>query len=396
MDLKELTPIYAQSLGGEAGKLLKKLGLPDKKNENYKYTRFAHRLPEKFQKASPQNEGQLSSSGHRELKKLKALGGPLLAFNHGHLDKALSSNIQALDLVLVDSPLPFSCDPFELLNRGGQQGKVWQIHLPPQSFTPLLVIAHFHGKECWSLPQIKIQAGAQARAHILECYFSDGNIQSYSSAVSELHLEEGAQIEYIKGLFEDEKALHVGKFMASLQKKAQLHSLTISLGASLARNNLEIDLHGEDSEAHVHGLFALREEQHHDNFSLIHHHAPHTSGHQVFKGLIDDQAHGVFTGKILIGRKAKGANSGQLNKNLLLSNKAHVNTQPQLEVYTNDVQCTHGATSGQISEEEIFYLQSRGIPRSQSTKNSLSRLCQRSFGIYPMPFSKRNDLSNII
>jgi Fe-S cluster assembly protein SufD len=142
--------------------------------------------------------------------------------------------------------------------------------------------------------------------------------------------------------------------------------MTLDFGLLTARHNLCINLRETGAEASAHGLFALDKNDHVDIFSTIIHHAPHTTSNQLFKGILNGDSHGVFTGKIIVKKDAQQSHSSQLNKNLLLSKKAHIDTRPQLMVHADDVKCSHGATIGQLSKDEEFYLETRGISKERA------------------------------
>ncbi|MBP9682745.1 MAG: SufD family Fe-S cluster assembly protein, partial [Bacteriovorax sp.] len=137
---------------------------------------------------------------------------------------------------------------------------------------------------------------------------------------------------------------------------------------SLARHNINLELREATAEGAVHGLFTLKKNEHTDIFSTITHFADHTYSDQLFKGILAGESHGVFTGKIIIKQDAQQSTSSQLNKNLILSKKARIDTRPQLLVHADDVKCSHGATIGQLSGDEEFYLQSRGIPKEHARR----------------------------
>ena len=149
-------------------------------------------------------------------------------------------------------------------------------------------------------------------------------------------------------------------------KDARYLGTVFTLGAKKSRTFLNIELLGENSQADLHGLYALNNEQHHDTYSKIHHKTAHTDSRQVYKGIINDNARGVFTGKVRIDQDAQLVNAEQLNKNLLLSKKAHANSRPQLEIYADDVKCSHGSTTGQLSDDELFYFLARGIKKEKA------------------------------
>ncbi len=133
------------------------------------------------------------------------------------------------------------------------------------------------------------------------------------------------------------------------------------MGAKLSRHDVLLKFNAEGGEAFVDGLYFLGEDQHHDTHSIISHDVPNCTSHQTYKGILNDKSRGVFNGKVFVAVGASGTDGYQSNKNLLLSNDARVDTKPQLEIFNDDVKCSHGATVGQLEEEELFYLLSRGL-----------------------------------
>jgi Fe-S cluster assembly protein SufD len=155
---------------------------------------------------------------------------------------------------------------------------------------------------------------------------------------------------------------------ASLHKQSRLNIYTLALNGSLIRNNLHIKLCGANSEARLNGFYAPSDKQLIDNHTLVDHAVPNCYSNELYKGIINDNAKAVFNGKILVRKDAQKTNAFQSNKNILLSDNAIVYTKPQLEIFADDVKCSHGATSGQLDDESLFYLQARGISKREAYK----------------------------
>ena len=195
-----------------------------------------------------------------------------------------------------------------------------------------------------------------------------GNSEGLHSGLTKIELEENAKLEYVKILPPELENKYLGSVTTEQKRDSFFNGVIITLGGSISRHHLQANLNEENATGNFHGLFSLDENQHSDTLSHIKHHAPRTYSGQLYKGALNDEARGVFTGKLFIARDAQEVDANQLSKNLLLSPKAHVDTRPQLEVYADDVKAAHGATVGQIGEEEIFYLQSRGIDATTAFK----------------------------
>lgn len=219
-------------------------------------------------------------------------------------------------------------------------------------------------------PRITILAGEFSKAAFVEIFTSTQNalFQYTTNSSVNFDLSESAFVEHVKIQLEAKNAVHIGLTKAAIAGHAQFKSMTIDLGMLTSRHNIDVTVDGLGGETHVNGLYVLKNSEHADIFSSIHHKAAHTNSDQLFKGILAGESHGAFTGKILIAKDAQLVNSNQLNKNLMLSKKAHIDTRPQLLVAADDVKCAHGATIGQLSPEEEFYLESRGINKEKAKK----------------------------
>ncbi|HVF87595.1 MAG TPA: Fe-S cluster assembly protein SufD, partial [Pyrinomonadaceae bacterium] len=179
--------------------------------------------------------------------------------------------------------------------------------------------------------------------------------------VTEVFVGEGARLVHYKVQRESERAFHVASTRAALGRGSSYDLTTITLGAQLSRHGVEVRLAAEGAECWVDGLYLVGEGQHADTHSLIDHQQPHCTSHQNYKGILDGKSRAVFNGRVFVHRDAQQTDAVQSNKNLLLSTEARVDTKPQLEIFADDVKCAHGATVGQLEEEELFYLASRGL-----------------------------------
>src|SRR5215468_4633425 len=212
-----------------------------------------------------------------------------------------------------------------------------------------------------SHPRVLIVAGAGAVATVIESYVSLGEDVYFTNAVTEVVAREGAVINHYRLQKESERAFHVAMTRAYQERASNYASYAISLGARVARHDLDVALTGENIETTLDGLYVVTGEQHTDSHTTIDHQKPHSVSNQLYKGILDGRSHAVFNGKVFVRERALLTDTRQLNKNLLLSADAHVDTKPQLEIFADDVKCAHGATVGQLEDEELFYLSTRGI-----------------------------------
>jgi Fe-S cluster assembly protein SufD len=212
-----------------------------------------------------------------------------------------------------------------------------------------------------SHPRNLIVAENHSQLTVLETYVSEVDAPSFTNAVTELVIGEGAKVEHCKFQDESQNAFHVASIHAQLGRACNLISHSIATGARLSRNNIRTVLAGEGLECILNGLYLTHGDQLADHHMVVDHAQPHCASHEYYNGILDGRSKGVFHGRILVRQSAQKTDAKQTNKNLLLSESATVDTKPQLEIYADDVKCTHGATIGQLNEESIFYLRSRGI-----------------------------------
>jgi len=217
-----------------------------------------------------------------------------------------------------------------------------------------------------SHPRNLIVAGRHARAAIIESYVSLRDSEYFTNPVTEIVVGEGAHIDHYKLQRESELAFHVGTVQAREARDSQLHSFSFAIGGALARSNVYTTLDGNAATCTLNGLYLTDGRQHIDNQTSIEHIAPNCPSHEVYKGVLDGRSHGVFNGKVYVHPEAQKTDGKQSNNNLLLSPSARVDTKPQLEIFADDVKCTHGATVGRLDEVAMFYLNSRGIGRERA------------------------------
>ncbi len=210
-------------------------------------------------------------------------------------------------------------------------------------------------------PRVLIVAERESAATLIESYESVEESPSFTNAVVEVFVGEKARVTHYKVQRESEQAFHIATTIAELERSGVYDLTTITLGAQLSRHGITVKLAHEGAECWVDGLYLVGSGQHADTHSLTDHSSPHCTSHQLYKGILDGKSRAVFNGKVFVHRNAQKTDAQQSNKNLLLSNEARIDTKPQLEIYADDVKCAHGATVGQLEEEELFYLVSRGL-----------------------------------
>lgn len=211
------------------------------------------------------------------------------------------------------------------------------------------------------MPRNLVFVGRNSQVRVIESYASLGDSVSFTNAVTELVTGENAILDHCMLQDESQSAFHIGMVEAQLARHAQFASHSISSGARITRNNIHLVMNGEGVHGLMNGLYLGRGDQVVDHHTVADHAQPHCSSFEFYHGILDGRSRGVFNGKIFVRKDAQKTDAKQTNRNLLLSDEATVDTKPQLEIFADDVKCTHGATVGQLDDQAVFYLRSRGI-----------------------------------
>jgi Fe-S cluster assembly protein SufD len=213
----------------------------------------------------------------------------------------------------------------------------------------------------FSQPRSLVHISENAQMQLVETHTTLGSGQSFTNGVVEIVVEKDAVLEYYKIQNDAAHTNQVSTTHIRQVGKSYTHTVTISLNGNIVRNNLNVVLEADHCESHLYGLYFLKGNTHVDNHTTVDNVKPNCFSNELYKGIINDSATGVFNGKIFVQPQAQKTNAYQSNKNILLSDTASVNTKPQLEIFADDVKCSHGCTIGRLDEEGLFYLQSRGI-----------------------------------
>ena len=232
----------------------------------------------------------------------------------------------------------------------------------------LLFVSTASEKPLMTNPRNLVIVEHEAQATIVEDYVSIGESTAFCNTATELVVGENAIVSHYMIEREHRQAFNVSTLRIQQERSANVSSHSVLLGGGLVRNNVHPVLAGEGGECLINGLFIGSGRQHLDNYMLVEHASPHCGSRQFYNGILDDHAHGVFHGRIVVHKDAQKTDAKQTNRNLLLSDDAQIDTKPQLEIYADDVKCTHGATIGQIEENALFYLRSRGIDEVSARK----------------------------
>jgi Fe-S cluster assembly protein SufD len=230
----------------------------------------------------------------------------------------------------------------------------------------LLFLAHPADVPLVAYPRVLVVTGESSQITLVETYagLADGVV--FTDAVTELVVGDNSVVDHYRVVREALQAYHIGAVQATLARNATLASHVVTLGGGLVRNDPTIVLDGEGGECTLNGLYLVNGRRLVDNHTTIDHAKPHSTSHELFKGILDGHGRAVFNGKIIVRPAAQKTDAKQTNKALLLSEDAQINTKPELEIFADDVRCTHGATVGQLDEQALFYLRTRGLSEARA------------------------------
>jgi len=230
----------------------------------------------------------------------------------------------------------------------------------------ILNISGHSSELTFNTPRNLILAGKNSQATIIEKYIGVEGSKYFTNCASEIFVDENAIVDLYKIELENENSFHIGRTEVIQREKSVFSHYNFSFGGSIVRNDINSKLDGENIECNFNGLYIGRNDQHLDNHTFIDHAKPNCLSNELYKGILDENSHGVFSGKILVDKDAQKTNAYQSNKTILLSEDSSIDTKPQLEIYADDVKCSHGATIGHLDETALFYILSRGIPEEKA------------------------------
>jgi Fe-S cluster assembly protein SufD len=379
-------PVWLKELRGAAFQWVSERGFPTAKDEAWKYTQVGPILEIPFEPAQADARHRLSSAAIDRLA--GDLGGIRLVFVNGHFAPDCSSLNKLPQGVRVESlasalagegdsleaplsrPFPEQTHAFTALNAAcAEDGAFVRIPANMVIEEPIHLVflsdpgGAVQAGPVVSHPRSLVLAGPGSRVTIVETYAGILDEVTLTNAVTEIVLEEGAAVEHYKVQNEPETAFHIALLDVRQERDTRFTTHSVALGSLLARHEVTVRLHGPGATTTLNGLYMPQNEQHLDNPTTIDHVAPECTSRELYKGVVDGRGRGVFNGRIIVRPGAMKTDSSQTNKNLLLSESARANTRPQLEIFADDVKCAHGAAVGQLDEEAVFYLRSRGIPQ---------------------------------
>ena len=368
-------PEWLENLRREAFDYFTENGLPTVRNEDWKYTAVSSKQlavsrsersdvsGEQFDEVLSKVESEnrivfVDGVFNSQLTELEELpeGVKVQSFAEAFENEAFKANLA--------KAVKFDFNGFTALNTAFIEQGVF-IHIPKNTKieTPIHIV--FIGEnETANFARVLYVGETGSEAEIIEQYTRTSEANYFTNVVSEVNLADNARLVQTRVQRESHKAIHIVTSNAELNRTSVYDNTNITLGAKISRHDVNLSFNAEGGEAWVDGLYLVEDGQHMDTHSRIDHRVKNCNSHQNYKGILDGKSRAVFNGKVFVHENASGTDAQQSNKNLLLSNEARVDTKPQLEIFNDDVKCAHGATVGQLEEEELFYLLSRGLNES--------------------------------
>lgn len=365
--------------------ILKGKGFPAQKDEEYKFTNFTKALEKNIDFNSSDATTEISAS-QAENARIKDLDAYNLVFVNGVFSSVLSDEIKVsgLEVTTFDeaskndsdtlskyfgTQADTEKDAFIALNTAFSQNGVF-INVANNTVVDKPIALYFIGdgstnQSIYNIRNLMV-VGKSAQVTLLEKFDTLGEQKSFTNVVNEIFVNENAHAKYFKIENDTDDAYHISNVSVAQDRHSTFTSNTIALNGAMVRNNLDIKLNGEGCEAYMNGLYVLNGKTHVDNHTVVDHIEPNSYSNELYKGIMNDKSKGVFNGKIFVRQAAQKTNAFQSNKNILLTNDATINTKPQLEIWADDVKCSHGCTTGQLDKDALFYLQARGLRKEHA------------------------------
>ncbi len=392
------SPRFGQSERGRALTTFTKQGIPNRKSEEYKYCKIDLILKDEFVINSSKNitKEQLEEvlilkdaitlvivNGvfNEELSVLKSLPKGLIACSL----KEAAEKHTAIFEKHYSKYIDINTDPFIALNTAITSGGAF-IHIEKNAVieTPIQVIHVSTAVENGIVnPRNLIVIEKSAQAKIVESFVTvDSTALTFNNALTEMFVDENSVVHHYKIQEENEQGNLISATQVQQEKQSVFTTNTVTLSGAFVRNNLNIVLNNQHIEANLNGLYLTNDHQVVDNHTLVDHRMPNCNSNELYKGIVDGHSTATFNGKIFVRKDAQKTNAFQSNKNILLSDDSTVNTKPQLEIYADDVKCSHGTSTGKLDEEKVFYLRARGLSEDQCKKTTNGCFCFGSAKYY--------------
>lgn len=363
---------------------LDQTGLPAPKNEEYKFTNLTRVLERQF--SSLDKVGSQVDPSVLDKLQIEGLEVHKLVFVNGAYAPALSDS-EIIDKVKVSTVAEAiqsnnqsflenfgkaskdNKDEFLQMNTALTEDGAF-IEIEKNAIIEKPIALYFvndsSNQSIYSSGRNLIIANESSQFTFLEYYLTEGNKDSFSNITTEIIVGANANVSLYKLKNNKDSAYHVGTTQVHQSRASVFSSYTFTLNGAIVRNNLNVASDGEGCETHMFGLYVVDGKTHVDNHTAVDHIQPNSYSNELYKGILDDQAKGVFNGKVFVRQEAQKTNAFQSNKNILMSDSAVVNTKPQLEIWADDVKCSHGCTTGQLDMDALFYLRARGLSKDSA------------------------------
>lgn len=354
-------------LYAEATQALEKMNFPTTRVEDWKYTRTARISNEQWQIVNNKSSVDITPF------LIPNLNATVLVFINGFYREELSSKIEgSLKLSLnAKSNQPFFefKHIFTALNVAYSTSAV-HLHLAKNAIEekPVHLLHITTEEKALAQPSIFIHAEKSSLLQLVESFVTTNEAKSFTNRLLNITVEENAQVHLDKIQMESDEHFLLNDDNIYISSNGNFTINTMTIDGGWVRNGLNITVDGENIEANLNGFYLPRKKQHVDNHTLVDHRKPHSNSNELYKGILNDSGTGVFNGKVYVQIDAQKTNAFQSNANVLLSNDAQMNTKPELEIYADDVKCSHGTTTGQMDESALFYLKARGIGDENARK----------------------------
>ena len=351
-----------------AESVLENISVPTTRVEAWKYTRVAKLSKKSYQQISPTIKSINSFSMDDDAYSLVFVNGVFNAdlSSKGSIDGVEMNSFSDLNEI-PSAQTKIEGEIFNAMNTAFLSGGIEILIEKNQIIKKAIQIIHII-KDDASISNfrtnISIAKSSQAEIHI--GYFSENGENKFCNVNALYTVGENANLTINKVQYEDESTSHISTEEVRQDKNSVFTLNTSTLNGALVRNNVHVEVNGENCVSNLNGVYLLKNKQHVDNHTVVDHKVPHCESHELYKGVMDDKSTAVFNGKVYVRPDAQKINAFQSNGNVLLSDDATINSKPELEIYADDVKCSHGSTTGQLDDEAIFYLQARGISKKSA------------------------------
>jgi Fe-S cluster assembly protein SufD len=362
-------------------------GIPNNKHEDYKYCNIESVLRREF-KTVDQSFNELTHDDIAPLKLEEAINMVVVNGNY-HVDLSEKMVVKRFNILPLNDLFPAEKNRLGTLAKSKTDalialnsaftGNGFFLEIEKDAVLPMPIhIIYINSAKQNSVINTRnfIHVRENAEVTIIESFYNLGSGKVFSNVVSEKLIDENAKLTCYTIQTENELSYSVNTNQVSINKYGNYTNTTVTLSGELVRNNHNVELVGENCEANLNGLFITNGNQLVDNHTLIDHQVPNCQSHELYKGIAKDKSTGVFNGKIFVRKDAQKTNAYQSSKNILLSDSATINTKPQLEIYADDVKCSHGTSTGKIDEDALYYLKARGIGDDNARKLLLQAFAQ--------------------